>query len=98
MFGGGAHRDHVGRARRVRGGGVGLVAGGRHDDDPVAVGVAQREISSGMSEAVMPPGNSSDRLMTRAPWLTAKRTPRAIVAASPLPSPLSTRTGMMRTP
>ena len=36
--------------------------------------------------------------MTRAPWLTAKRTPLAIVAASPLPSALSTRTGMMRTP
>jgi hypothetical protein len=27
--------------------------------------------------------NSSDRLITCAPWLTAKRTPSAIVEASP---------------
>ena len=42
MFGGGSHRDHVGRPRRVGGGGVGLVAGGGGDHDPVAVGVTQR--------------------------------------------------------
>ena len=51
-----------------------------------------------MSEAVTSLENSRLRLITCAPWLTAKRTPSAIVDASPSPWLLSTRTGMIRAP
>ncbi len=51
-----------------------------------------------MSEAVTSLENSRLRLITWAWWLTAKRTPAAIVEASPSPWLLSTRTGIRRAP